>query len=389
MAKKRRNGFNTYNIFIIVFLIGVSIFFLFGFMLPEGSLSLCWSKEFQAFINAEAISNLGKYVAIGTNLGLLTVYDRNGSVVLEKLFKEPILDIKFSFDESYVYVKTYSIYAINMINNSVSWEKFLKNHYVSDFFPFRDGKLGFVFTSKTELSNIYIYTDSKGRNIKQFRLPEVYGKFKLRASTNGKYLLFSTDDGNIYNLRYDGYVNWNMYLDPPVFISAEFNYPILQDINNEGFSCIGYTYEQFNTKGNILSLFDLSGKILWQKEFKSKINSLNFSPDSRKLSITHSSGIKVYRIDGSILYENNQYGYEPVFSLISSTNFLVGYSSTGDRNYSSFSKEVIIQLFSLYRKKPLYQKKLNSQSNYFLISSDGFYFFEILKPFSVKLYKYL
>lgn len=387
--KKRRNWFNAYNIFIIIILLSISIFFLLSFTLPEGSLTICWAKESPGFINAQALSNFGKYVAIGTNLGLLTVYDRDGKVVLEKLFKEPILDLKFSYDESYIYVKTYSVYAVNIRGNSVSWEKFLKNNYISDFFPFRSGNLGFVFTSKTELSNIYIYTDYRGRNIKQFELPEAYGRFKIKASPNGKYLLFSTDDGNIYNLQYDGYVNWNTYLDPPVFITPSVGYPILQEISDEGFSCISYTYEQFGKKGNILNFYDLSGNILWQRNFSSRINSLQFSPDSKKISITYSSSIKVYKTDGSVLYEHTQYGYEPIFSSVLFTTFLIGYSSTkNNSNYSVSNKGIIIQFFSLYGKKLLYQKKIDLRSSHFLVSCDGVYFFEVLKPFLIKLYKY-
>lgn len=388
VKRKKLNWFNTYNIFVILFLLGLSIFFSFSFMLPKGHISLCWAKESPAFINAEAISNFGKYVAVGTNLGLLTVYDSDGKVILEKLFKEPILDLKFSYDESHIYVKTYSVYAVNIKKNSVSWEKFLKNNYVSDFFPFKDGNLGFIFTSKTDLSNLYIYTDYRGRNIKQFKLPEIYGTFKINASQNGKYLLFSDDEGNIFNLRYDGYVNWNTYLDPPVYKNLSNNYPILQEISNDGFSCISYTYEKFGKKGNILSFFDLNGQILWQKECKSRINGINFSPDSKKVSIIDSSGVRIYKIDGTILYKNNQYGYVPITSLVLPTSFLVGYSQTQDETYLTSRRGIIVQFFSLYSNKLLYQKRLNSKNDYFLVSSDGFYFFEISKPFLIRLYKY-
>ena len=257
MVKKRQIGCSAYKVFIAVLICVICIAFLINFGSPKGSLLICWAKKSSAFINSEAISNFGKYIATGTNLGLLTVYDRAGNVVLEKLFKDPILDVKFSYDESYVYVKSYSVYAVNIRNNSVSWEKFLKNYYVSDFFPFRDGRLGFLFTSKTDLTNLYIYTDSKGGNIKQFKLPETYGRFKVITSSNGKYILFSTEDGNIYNVRYDGYVNWNTHLEPPIFIDAKLNYPLLIDINNDGFTCICYTFEQFGKRGNILSFFDL------------------------------------------------------------------------------------------------------------------------------------
>lgn len=389
MVKRKRAGwFNTYNIFIILVLLGLTIFFSLSFILPEGSVSLCWAKESPAFINAEAISNFGKYVAVGTNLGLLTVYSSDGKVVLEKLFKEPILDLKFSYDESHIYVKTYSVFAVNIKKNSVSWEKFLKNHYVSDFYPFKGGNLGFIFASKTDLSNLYIYTDYRGSNIKQFELPEVYGRFNINASQNGKYLLFSSDDGNIYNIRYDGYVNWNTYLDPPVYKNLSNGYPILQEISNDGFSCISYTYEKFGKKGNILGFFDLNGQMLWQKEFKSKINGINFSPDSRKVSIINASGVKIYRTDGTILYEKDQYGYEPFKSLLLPTYFLVGYSEAQDETYLASRRSVIVQLFSLYSKKLLYQKRLNPKSDYFLVSNDGFYFFEISKPFLIRLYKY-
>jgi len=389
MVKRKRAGwFNTYNLFIILVILVLSILFSFSFMLPEGSVSLCWAKESPAFINAEAISNFGKYVAVGTNLGLLTVYDSNGKVVLEKLFKEPILDLKFSYDESHIYVKSYSVYAVNIKNNSVVWEKFLKNHFVSDFYPFKGGNLGFVFTSKTELSNLYIYTDYRGRNIKQFELPEAYGRFKINASLNGKYLLFSSDEGSVYNIRYDGYVNWNTFLDPPIYKNSTDSYPILQEINNDGSTCISYTYEKFGKKGNILSFFDINGQIIWQKEFDSKINSINFSQDSKKVGLSNSSGVIIYRTDGTILYVNNQYGYESVISLVLPTSFLVGYMPTEDESYLASKRSIIIKFFSLYSKKLIYQKRLNSKNDYFLLSHDGLYFFEISKPFLIKLYKY-
>jgi len=234
----------------------------------------------------------------------------------------------------------------------------------------------------------YLFLDSKGASIKESKLPDIYGRYSITPSNTGSHLLLSSEDGNIYDISNDGYVNWNIHLEPPV---SEYNsdYPIVHDISDEGDAIVAYSYEQYGKRGNLVNYFNSTGEILWQQDYLFHILEVEFSPDYKKLIILNENGAEVYKINEKILYRKKQYGYNIVDSEIFSTNILLASKRNETDNIYYKNKYIIFQLISLENGEIIWQMRKKFDNKEYVIKAEGLYFLELDKPFKLKLYKFI
>jgi hypothetical protein len=383
-----------YRIFVFIVSIILSfLFLLFSFVLPEGALSYQWKLDVGDYINAFTLSSYGQHVAIGTDQGQVYIYDHQGQLIYEKNFKDPIQGLYFSDKGEYLYIKTNNILMLDISSNSILWEKFKTNHYVDKFWVFQGGNLGFLFSSKTSLSHIFLLTDKKGVTLHEFNLPELYEDFECECSPNGKFLFISTEGSDLYHMSLDGMVNWMMRLDPPA-IKISYEYPIVFDINPKGEVALAYTFEQFGKKGYQVVYINDLGETLWRLDTKQTLMKIEFSADGQKVLVNTSDDLFVLRTDSSRLFDADQFGYHSLDSRLYTTYLIISYYSKYllslvPSSMQELPPEALIRTMTLDTGKTKWQKRINKKDQFFMISTDGRLFLEVVKPDSVKFYGYV
>jgi hypothetical protein len=374
-------------IFILLILVLLSSF-LFHFF-SKRELSLQWTQDISDKINFHALSYTGDLVGVGTDTGFCYVYDHTGKKVFEKKFPFPILSLKFSYNNAFLYVKGETLFAINLTKQEVVWEKFKKDFIVEDFWVFRDGRCSILLHSRNDIKLIYQYLDQKGMTTKEFDLPEIFGNYSCCVSVDGKYLFLSLQEGDLYLFQSDGVLAWNLHLDPPVKeVSSKYpQYPIFQSVTKNGSVCLAYLAEEYGKDLFVVQLIDNKSNTLWEKSLPSPISGLMISPDEEKILISTENQIIVDELSGKNLYVIDQFGYKPKITQLGTTNVLVGFVSS--ENSSDNDKNALVfKLISLSQNHVLWQKRTENDVVDFSVAKNGYLFVEI-SPHRVKLYRYV
>lgn len=389
MIKKK--AFNK-SIITITILVLVFVFFSIYFSIQffsKRELKQIWADEIKARINCHTVSNSGELVCLGTDTGFCYMYDQTGKKVFEKKFPFPILDLKFSYDQALLYVKGSSLFAINLSNQKVVWEKVKKNYLVEDFWIFRDGKAGILFRASKDITLVYQYLDKFGQTLKENTLSDIFGRFSCYPSSDGKYFLISQIEGDLYLYQSDGIVVWNIHLDPPVKDNKE-QYPILQSVTKSGSVFLAYTGEEYGKDLNITLQIDNKSNTIWKSNQTSPISGILLSPDEKKLLITTENKFIVYEIADktlNILYSLDQYGYKPSITRLGTTNVLVGFVST-DSPIDTGKSSLVYKLISLNQNKVLWQKRSTTDVFDFSVVNKGYVFVETT-PHRIMYYRYV
>jgi len=390
MSKKQ--AINKSVGYVVVFFIFLFSFLSIGIIksIPVGSMSLGWSKNLTKFINCQAVSYSGELVGIGTDDGFCFVFDKTGKQVFEKKYDYPVLEIKFSFNDAFLFVKSNHSRTISLINLSqkkVVWEKFKTNFVIDQFWVFRDGKSSILFTSEKDKNHQYVYLNQNGATIKEFSLPEIFYRFQCSPSSDGKFVLISLAEGDIYLIQNDGILNWNIHLEPAVREGAIDN-PILQIVSKEGVAYLAYQAEEFGKSLFICQAIDSKQNIIWKKEFSSTITDLQLAPDEKKIMMSISDKVIVFETNGRLLFSKDQYGYNPVKASLGSTNILIGFIQTDQRPQNEKSR-LILKLFSLNRSRVLWQKRTTKSFLKLAVSQNGFVLLEISQGNVLKYFRYV
>lgn len=387
IKKKASNKSVVYVILFILFF--VSLFSLKTIQAnPKGNLLLKWTQNIQLpdRINCQMISYTGNLVGIGTMNGFCYVFDTTGKKIFEKKLKDPVLSIKFSFNDRILYIKSYTLIAVDLTQKKVLWEKFKKDFQVEDFWLFRDGRSGILLRSTKDITKQYLYLDQKGQTIKETTLPpEIYGNYLCTPSVDGKFLLVSLQEGDLYLIQSDGILAWNIHLDPPLK-EGEMDYPIFQTVSKDGSVCLAYTADEYGKVTHICQLIDNKSNILWKKTFSSKINNLALSPDEKKISVSLETKLLIYNLQGKVIFSLDQFGYIPIETWIGSTNILIGFISS-DQTQAIKRNFTIFKLFSLNQKEVLWQKHTGKNTEVVSLAKNG-YVFLLCSSQSVMYYKY-
>lgn len=388
MAKKKAlNKTMVYGSLIVLLVFLFLLFFGFS-SFQKRVITLLWKQTLDGSINCHATSPAGNLVAVGMVDGGCIVFDQSGKKVFEKKFDFPILDLKFSFSGGTLYIKGQSLLAVNLSTKKV-WEKFKKDFIVDDFWVFRNGRCSVLFQDKKDIKLVYQHLDQNGQTVKEFVLPEVFGNFSCTHSLDGKYLLFSIQEGDLYLFQSDGTVVWNIHLDPSVKeVDASYPmFPIYQDVSNVGSVCLGYRGEEYGKNVFLAQVIDNKGNTIWRNNYTSPISGIMFSPDQKKILVSSKNSIAVVELSGKNLYSLDQFGYQPVLTKIGSTNLLIGFmpvevsSELGESDY-------IIKLVSLSRKKVLWQKRVLKEVTAFSMEKNGYIVVEVTKN-QVMYYRYV
>ncbi len=382
-----------YHTIVLVTALVTSIIFLSTkLMLPEGALAAQWSHRFDHYINAVAMAPFGGSVAIGSSDGQVSIYHKNGTLLLEKNFKDPIQGLFFSMDEETLYVKTYNIFKLDIANNSVPWEKFKANHYVKDFWVYRNGNLGFLFASKTSVSYIFLLTDRNGRTLHEFDLPDLYDSFESASASSGDYLFFATESSDLYHMNVDGMVNWMMRLDPQAIKTN--HYPLLFDINQDGEICLAYAYEQYGKKGYMAVYINKQGDILWKVDVQQALISVQFSSDGKKILINTLDDLMIYRKDGTRMFRSDQFGYQSLAADIFPSGLLINYFSKqlSRTHYWTANEELpsnsVLRWVNIDYRKVKWQKRIDKKDQHFMLSMDGRTCLELVRSGEITYYEY-
>jgi hypothetical protein len=359
-------------------------------------LALQWTQDIPDRINCHTVSYSGEFVAIGTDTGFCSVFDKNGKKVLEKKFSFPVLSLQFSYNSKFLYVKGYHLYTIDLLQQKsnwektkkvdVSWEKFKKGYVIEDFWVFRDSRVSVLFRAEKDITLVYLYLDQKGQTLKESVLPDIFGRYSCNPSVDGKYLLLSLLDGDMYLFQADGVVVWNLHLDPPVK-EGLLEYPILQAIMKSGNVCISYLAEEYGKDLFITQLIDTKTNTVWKKNHPTAITGLMISPDEEKILITTKNKFDVFTLSGTLLYSLDQYGYKPDVTRLNATNVLVGFNSS-ETSGESQRKTLVYKLISLHQKRVLWQKRTENDMFDFTSVKNGYVFVEV-SLHRVKLYRYV
>ena len=393
MIKKKTFNKSTVLGSIVVVLVFISLCVVFIKILAGRDLSLKWSKDIPDKINCHTLSYSGDMVGIGTDTGFCYVYNQVGKKVFEKKFPFPILSLKFSYNNNFLYIKGSSLFAVDLSTQKIVWEKFKKDYIVDDFWVFRDGskngRFGILMRSKKDITRIYQYLDQKGQTIKEFVLPEIFGNCSLSASVDGKYLFLSLQEGDLYLFQSDSMAVWNIHLDPPVKeVNNEYpGYPIFQTVTQDGSVCLAYIAEEYGKDLFISELINNKGSTLWKNNLSSPITGLMMSPDEKKILVTTQNKFIVNEISGKTLYSQDQFGYKPSVTRLGTSNVLVGFLSSEESNESE-KNTLVFKLISLNRKQVLWQKRTGTDALDFSIGKNGYVFVEI-SLHRVKLYRYV
>lgn len=378
MIKKRAINKNVgyIVIFCIILLSFISVSVI--RTIPVGSMSLEWTKELKKFVNCQTVSYSGERVGIGTDDGYCTIFDRSGKQIFEKKFNSPVMDIKFSFNDIFLFVKSNHSQTITLINLSQKktvWEKFKSDFDIDQFWVFRDGKSSILFTSEINKNHQYVYLNQNGATIKEFSLPEIFNRFQCNPSADGRYVLISLAEGDIYLIQNDGMLNWNIHLEPPVK-EGVIDYPIHQIVSKEGVAYIAYQAEEYGKDLYICQAIDNKQNIVWKKEFGSTIADLQISPDEKKLMVILSDKVFVYESDGQFLFLKNQFGYYPVNANLGPTNILIGFIPS-DQSQQNKNTSLIFKLISLSKDQVLWQKRTAKTFSEMSVSQNGYVLLEI------------
>lgn len=382
MIKKK--AINKSTILILILALVVFVFFSVELVqiFAKRELSLRWTQSISDKINCHAVSYSGDLVGIGTDTGFCYVFDQSGKKVFEKKFPFPVLALKFSFNSHFLFIKSYSLFAVNLTTQKIVWEKFKKDYVVEDFWVFResngDSRCGVFMHSTKDITLLYQYLDQKGQTVKEFTLtPEVFGNYSLTTSINGKYLLLSLQEGDLYLFQSDGIVVWNIHLDPPVKeVSSVFpSYPIYQAVTKDGSVCLAYPAEEYGKDLFVSELINNKANIVWKNILSTPITGLTLSPDERKVMISSRNRLVVFEISGKTLYSLDQFGYKPSVTSLGTTNVLVGFLPDEDTKARE-DNAVVFKLISLNRKHVLWQKRSVKDFIDFSMAQNGYVFVE-------------
>jgi hypothetical protein len=388
MIKKK--VFNRSRGFVLIFILLIFVFLsglLFHFF-SKRELSLQWTQDIPDKINCHTISYSGDLVSVGTESGICYVYNQAGNKVFERKFPFPILALKFSYNNAFLYVKGESLLAIELANQKI-WEKFKKGYIVEDFWVFRDGRCSVLMHSRKDITLVYQYLDQRGMTTKEFVLPEIFGNYSCCTSVDGKYFFLSLQEGDLYLFQSDGIVVWNLHLDPPVKeISTEYPaYPIFQSVTKNGSVFLAYSAEEYGKDLFVAQLIDNKSNTVWEKSLPSPISGLMISPDEKKILISTQNKIVVDELSGKNLYTIDQFGYKPKITKLGTTNILVGFVSS--EISSDIAKNALVfKLISLSRNHVLWQKKTGNDVVDFSIAKNGYVFVEISQHI-VKFFRYV
>jgi len=362
-------------------------------IMPEGKLMLKWQNQFNQYINAFAMTPFGHRISIGTAEGDVFVYEETGQLICQKTFSSPVQELFFSSNGQELYVKTYNLLLLDIKNNSVIWEKFKPNHYIEKVWTYRNGNIGLLFLSKTNLEYVFMLINSKGHTLQEFNLPEMYDKFEPLCSDEDNYLFIASESNDLYHMSLNGMVNWFSRLDPPSVKSND-QPSFWLDINSNGEVCLAYTHEQFGKKGFLVVYYNEAGDVLWQNEIKQPIIHVQFSDDGKKVMVNTMEEFIIFRTNGSILLNRDQWGYYSLQAHLMPTSAMIGFYSKyliQNMQWSSnneYPNKAMLRLMSLDFQKTKWQKRLHYRDQYFLVSSDGRKYLEIIKPDTIQLYQY-
>jgi hypothetical protein len=381
MIKKKAINKSTVLLSIFAFIVLISLLGVVLQIFSKRDLSLRWTQVIPDKINCQSVSYSGDFVGVGTDTGFCYVFDSSGKKVFEKKFPSPILTLKFSYNSHFLYVKSYSLLAVDLTSGKVVWEKFKKDYVVEDFWVFREtngeSRCGVFMRSKKDITLIYQYLDKQGMTVKEFTLPEVFGNYSLATSGNGKYLLLSLQEGDIYLFQSDGIAVWNIHLDPPVKeVSSDFpSYPIFQTVMNDGSVCLAYPAEEYGKDLYVSELINNKANTVWKNILPSPITGLVLSPDEKKVLISSQNKLIVFEISGKTLYSLDQFGYKPSVTSLGTTNVLVGFLPTEESNRRD-DNALVFKLISLNRKHVLWQKRSQKDVIDFSMTKNGYVFVE-------------
>jgi len=379
-SRKSNFAYKLIGVFVILLIL---IYILLN--LPIGSLKKVWSVNTQNHINTYQISPSGEWVAVGQADGLLLLYQQDGEVFVSHQFDDPVRKIVFSLDEKYVYVNTSIVSCFSIHEKKVIWQKFKKDFSIEDFWVYRNQELGFLFSSKFNLNRLFTHTNPKGVTTYEFSLPEMFERYHVESSDNGLFVLICQSNGDMYAYQ-NGSVLWNNHLDPPV-IEKSVAFPLLTDINNEGYTIIAYTASEYGKTTYLSLILDNKGEITWNQRAESSFLAMQFAQDSTKWLLSMEHATQVLDLKGNILFQRKQYGYSPVWASLGNTTVLVGYNAYKKTSDESL-KGTIIKLFALKKEYVIWQKKVIAEFGEYQVNRTGSVMLEVLKPNQANLYRW-
>ncbi|MCK5848094.1 MAG: hypothetical protein KAH01_02710 [Caldisericia bacterium] len=376
-------------VFFLILLIVSSLFWIESKnTFASGSLKSNWTIETTENITSHAISEKGSFIAVGSETGLISIFNEAGELLFDHQFEDPILDIEFTFDESSILVKCYSVFCIDITEQRTVWEKFYKpeNFFIQDFWVFKDGKIGFLASSLHNLENYYFLTNSEGATIETpKKLPDTYSRYKLTPSPDGKLLIWSTGKGVIECISYYAFVHWNKQISVDGNTSSK-KYPFLQDISNDGNICISFKQRVNNEELYHLFLANIDGVILWQTDVKEPITKVSFSQKKDVLLVTTSSTLLLYDLSGDCILSKERFGYKIDNAEIFYSNFFITYTPKTDLRPFYLQKE-IVELN--WRKHLIWRKhSLSTRKTEFSLTDNGLVFIEVNLPNQITYFKY-
>ncbi|MDD4029206.1 MAG: hypothetical protein PHX86_05830 [Caldisericia bacterium] len=382
---------NTLPFYLVLSLVLVCLFFYFQYSrqtFAQGSLEKMWQMELDCNISAHTVSSKGKYIAVGDTNGMIRVYTQDGSEYFTHQFEDPILDLQFSFDETSVLVRCYSIYCIDLTEQRIVWEKFYQpeQYFIENFWVFQDGKIGYLASSLTKLESIYFLTNSEGVTIEEPKnLPMAHVRCQTTPSPDGKLLVWTTEEGTIECISYYGFVHWNKQVSFSNRSSSD-PYPFLQDINNNGDICISFPQMQVDTEMTTSLLINIEGIVLWERTTKDPVQTLAFSHKRDTILIGTQKEVQLFDLSGNLLHTKKVFGYQVKQADVFYSHLLIQYQPTSEIRPRSFQKG-IVELNWLdnivWRKHTIETTKTE-----FSIADNGYVFLEVSYPQTFSFYKF-